>query len=310
MCSSDLEPWIIQLLGYQLGLHAPGIVDLAGSVVAGHHVLLGHGRAADAIKQVVPGAQVGVALSLFPCEPATGSQADREAAWASDGYVNRWYLDPLHGRGYPKDTRELWDGILLREGADFTLDDVILPGDEEQIAGRTDFVGVNYYTRRVCAAAPVTAERPFPWAVVGPTGDAPRTDEGWEVRPESFDALLRRLHDEYGAPRIMITENGGVYGDAPTHDGKVHDSRRIEYLRSHLRAVLSAREAGVDVFGYMQWSLLDNFEWALGYRPRFGIVHVDYTTGRRTPKDSALFYAQVVRSGVVPDEDPAHLPFG
>ncbi|MHA7132952.1 GH1 family beta-glucosidase [Oerskovia turbata] len=304
------EPWIIQLLGYQLGLHAPGIADLAGSVVAGHHVLLAHGRAADAIKAIVPGAQVGVALSLFPCEPATDSDADREAAWGSDGYVNRWFLDPLYGRGYPADTRALWDDVLAREGAGFTLDDVIAPGDEEQIGGRMDFVGVNYYTRRVCAAAPVTADRPFPWAVVGPSGDVARTDEGWEVRPESFDALLRRLHDEYDAPRILITENGGVYGDTPTHDGQVHDNRRIDYLRGHLRAVLSAREAGADVFGYLQWSLLDNFEWALGYRPRFGLVHVDYATGRRTLKDSARFYAEVARTGAVPDDDPQHPAFG
>jgi len=139
------EPWIIALLGYQLGLHAPGIADLGDSVAAGHHVLLGHGAAADVL-HARPDRMVGSALSLFPCVPRTGSDADAAAAWGSDGYVNRWYLDPLLGDGYPGDMREHYERALGR-----TLD-VIRDGDEALIGGRSDFVGVNYYTRRVMQA--------------------------------------------------------------------------------------------------------------------------------------------------------------
>ncbi|QAY71650.1 glycoside hydrolase family 1 protein [Xylanimonas protaetiae] len=310
------EPWIIQLLGYQLGLHAPGIADLARSVVAGHHVLLGHGAAADILHARNPRARVGTALSLFQCYPATDTEADRVAAWGSDGYVNRWYLDPLYGKGYPAEMRAVWEAVLRRENAGFTLDDVIRPGDEDAIAGRSDFLGVNFYTRRVCAAVPTGADglplddRDFPWQVVGPSGDVARTDEGWEIAPDTFRDLLVRLHTDYGAPRILITENGGVFGDTPTHDGQVHDNRRIAYLRSHLQAILDARAAGARIEGYMQWSLLDNFEWALGYRPRFGLVHVDYATGARTLKDSGRFYAGVARTGTIATVDPQYSPYG
>lgn len=304
------EPWIIQLLGYQLGLHAPGVADLAKSVAAGHHVMLGHGRAADAIRAVRPDAKIGVALSLFPCDPATSSDEDAAAAWGSDGYVNRWYLDPLLRDGYPADAERTWDEVLARTGSTMRVRDVVLDGDEAAIAGRTDFVGVNFYTRRVCAAVTPTADKPFPWQVVGPRGDVARSDESWEIVPDSLRDLLVRLDRDYGSPELVITENGGVFGDTPTHDGQVHDTRRSEYLRSHLGAVAEARAAGANVTGYMHWSFMDNFEWALGYRPRFGLVHVDYRTGERTLKDSARMYAEIARTGVIPATSPAVTPFG
>jgi beta-glucosidase len=299
------EPWIIALLGYQLGLHAPGVRDLRAAVAAGHHVLLGHGAGADLIHERVPGAKVGCALSLFPCDPATGEPDDRAAAWGSDGYVNRWYLDPLLGTGYPADTWEHYENAL---GGG--LADIVRPGDPELIGGRSDFVGVNYYTRRIVAAAVPGPGRPFPWQVVGPSGDVTRTDEGWEVRPDSLRELLLRLSRDYPGVPIMITENGGVYGDAPTHDGLVHDQRRTAFLLGHLRAVAEAIEAGAEVVGYLHWSLLDNFEWALGYRPRFGLVHVDYPSGRVTVKDSGRVYAQIAETGRLPETPPAVVPFG
>jgi len=284
------EPWIVALLGYQLGLHAPGIVDLRSAVTAGHHVLLGQGAAADILHRY-DGVKVGAALSLFPCDPATDSDADRAAAWGSDGYVNRWYLDPLLGGGYPRDMWEHWEratGAAL-DGPDGFIRD----GDEALIGGRSDFLGVNFYTRRVMAAAEPS---PFPWKVVGPSGDVTRTDEGWEIVPDSLRDLLIRLSEDYPGVPLMITENGAVTGDAPTHDGRVHDVRRISYLRSHLGAVQEAIAAGADVRGYLHWSLLDNFEWSLGYRPRFGLVHVDFASGKRTIKDSGLHYAEIARA--------------
>ncbi|SDT69247.1 GH1 family beta-glucosidase [Jiangella sp. DSM 45060] len=280
------EPWIIALLGYQLGLHAPGVRDLSASVTAGHHVMLAHGAGADVLR-AHRGVKAGVALSLFPCDPATPSEEDAAAARGSDGYVNRWYLDPLAGRGYPADMREHYERALGRP-----LNE-IRDGDEDAIAGRSDFLGVNYYTRRVMAAAP---PGPFPWRVVGPSGDVARTDEGWEVAPDSFRELLLRLHRDYPFP-LVVTENGGVFGDAPLHDGRVRDVRRQAFLRAHVRAMGEAMAGGADVRGYLHWSLLDNFEWSLGYRPRFGLVHVDYPTGRRTVKDSGRLYARIVAAG-------------
>ncbi|CAL8972621.1 Beta-glucosidase A [Cellulomonas sp. T2.31MG-18] len=298
------EPWIVSLLGYQLGLHAPGVADLDAAFRAAHHVLLGHGRAADVLHAASGRAQVGAALSLFPCDPATDAPEDRAAAWGSDGYVNRWYLDALLGQGYPADMRAHWERALGHG-----VDDVVREGDEPAIAGRSDFVGVNYYTRRVVAAAPVGPDRAFPWRVVTATDDNPRSDEGWEIVPDALRDLLVRIEREYGVPS-MVTENGGVFGDGPTHDGRVHDVRRTELLLGHLRAVHHAIGAGARVLGYLHWSLLDNFEWALGYRPRFGLVHVDYPTGRRTVKDSGLLYAEIARTGTLPDRLPAITPFG
>jgi len=313
---TQCEPWVVQLLGYQLGIHAPGIADLARSVVAGHHFMLGHGAAADVLHGLNPNAQVGTTPSLYPCYPATDTPEDRAAAWGSDGYVNRWFLDPQFGKGYPADMRAIWEAVLRRQSVPFALDDVILPGDEDAIAHRADFIGVNFYTRRVLAAVPTgpdglpTDGRDFPWAVVGPQGDVSRNDDSWEVVPSALTDLLLRLHNDYNAPRLIITENGGLYGDGLTHDGRVHDNRRIAYLRTHLQAILDARAQGARVDGYMCWSLLDNFEWAMGYRPRFGLYHHDYATNTRTLKDSGIFYAEVTRTNKIPPTDPPITPYG
>lgn len=287
------EPWIIQLLGYQLGLHAPGIRDLRGSLAAGHHVLLAHGAAYDAMRPLTSG-RIGAGLNLLPCVPASDDPADLAAAHGSDGYVNRWFLDPLLGEGYPDDMRAHWDRAI---GGG--IDDIVRAGDEEAIGGRSDFLGVNFYTHRVMAAAEPGPGRPFPWKVVGTAGEVPRTDEGTEIVPGAFTDLLRRLHREYPGTPLLITENGAIYGDSPTHDGEVHDVRRIQYLRAHIEAMGTAMQEGADVAGYLHWSLLDNFEWALGYRPRFGLVYVDFRTGERIPKDSARHYAEIVRAGRV-----------
>lgn len=304
------EPWNLQLLGYELGLHAPGIADVTKAVYSGHHILLGHGAAADAIHALNPAAKVGSALSLFPCVPSTDSEADKAAAYGSDLYVNRWFLDPLLKDGYPADGVEMWNKALKVVGSDKRIDDIVLDGDEERISGRSDFLGVNYYTRRVCAAAEPTPTHPYPWAVVGPRGDVERTDESWEVCPDAFRDLLVRITQEYNAPEIVITENGAAVGNTPTHDGRVHDNRRISYIRSHLKALSQAMDAGANVTGYMHWSLMDNFEWALGYRPRFGLVYVDYRTGERILKDSALFYSNIIKTGMISDTDPQYEPFG
>jgi beta-glucosidase len=299
------EPWIVALLGYQLGLHAPGISDLRDSVAAGHHVLLGHGAAADVIHDRVRGAKVGCTLSLFPCDPVSDDPADVAAAWGSDGYVNRWYLDPLLGRGYPEDMRGHYERALGTG-----LDDILRAGDVELIADRSDYLGVNYYSRRVMTAAEAGPGRPFPWQVVPPRHETEYTDGGWEYAPDNLRRLLLRLHTDYPGVPLVVTENGAVYGDTPMHDGLVHDNRRTRFILDHLEAVAAAMQGGADVRGYFYWSLMDNFEWALGYRPRFGLTFVDYATGQRTVKDSGRVYAEIARTGQLPESLPAITPFG
>ena len=265
------EPWIVGILGYQLGLHAPGVRDLRASVEVMHHLLLAHGRAAQALD----GGAIGVAFSLFPHYPE--APEDEDASRLSDGYVNRWFLDPVLKGAYPDD---MWAAYEERVGPlDFVRD-----RDLETIAARSDFVGVNFYTRRVIRTAP--GREPFPWEVVT-LGDRPHTGGNWEIVPEAFGDLLRRLRNDYGDVPILITENGGIFAEP------VHDPARIEYLRAHLEVLHDAIEAGVNVQGYYHWSFLDNFEWALGYEPRFGLVHVDYATQERTIPDSGRWYAYV-----------------
>jgi beta-glucosidase len=285
------EPWIFGLLGHQLGLHAPGEKDLHGSACAMHHLLLGHGLAVRELRARRPEARAGIAYSLFPHTPATDTEADRAAAHASDGYVNRWFLDPVHGRGYPADMRAHWEQAA--GPLDFVRD-----GDEDLIAAGSDFIGVNYYTRRIVSARP--GDGPWPWTVEPGRDDVPRTDLGWEIVPDDLTALLLRLHHDHPGVPLLITENGGIFGDGPGADGRVRDQRRVDFLHRHLAAVHRAVEAGAPVEGYYHWSFIDNFEWAMGYRPRFGLVHLDRATQRRTVKDSGHWYARAVAAGGVP----------
>ncbi|HEX6443617.1 MAG TPA: GH1 family beta-glucosidase [Streptosporangiales bacterium] len=285
------EPWIVGLLGHRLGLHAPGERDLAASVTVMHHLLLAHGRASAALRASDHPGRAGVAQALFPNYPATDSPEDRAAAYASDGYVNRWVLDPLFRGEYPRDMAEHYERI----GAPLSA---VRDGDLAEIATGCDFIGVNYYTDRVIRAG--EGDGPFGWQVL-PVPEGTRvTDAGWKVTPEAFTDLLVRLHTDYPGVPLLVTENGGVYGDGPDADGRVRDARRVAFLHDHLTALHRAVSAGVPVRGYCHWSLMDNFEWAMGYAKRFGLVHVDYATQRRTVKDSGRYYRQVATSGVLP----------
>ncbi|UNS95513.1 GH1 family beta-glucosidase [Streptomyces tubbatahanensis] len=292
------EPWIVGVLGHQLGLHAPGEKDLAACVRVMHHLLLGHGLAARALRGAGrPDSRAGIAYSLFPHTPLDPhSDADRTASRASDGYVNRWFLDPALGRGYPDDMREHWERAT--GPLDFVHD-----GDLALIGTGSDFIGVNYYTRRIVSARP--GDGPWPWKVEPGRADVERTDTGWEVVPDDLCRLLLRLHRDYPGTPLLVTENGAVYDDGPDADGRVRDERRTAFLRAHLEAVHRAREAGAPVEGYYHWSLVDNFEWAMGYRPRFGLAHLDRTTQTRTLKDSGHWYARVAATGTVPPPDAA-----
>jgi beta-glucosidase len=279
------EPWCTSFLSHQIGVHAPGWQDWPAAVAAAHHVLLSHGHATHTIRANVPHAQVGIALNFEPATPASNSPADYHAARWWDGYFNRWFVEPIMGRHYPADMVDFY----IRSGKLPHGMNMVQDGDMELIATPLDFLGVNYYTRHIAQAGDSLDE----YRSV-PNPDAEYTAMGWEVHPDSLYNLLNRIHFTYGVPKIFITENGCSYPDGPDEHGRVPDQRRINYLQSHTQAVHRAIQNGVPVAGYLQWSLMDNYEWAQGYSQRFGMVHVDYTTQKRTLKDSAFWYKELI----------------
>jgi beta-glucosidase len=265
------EPWVIAVLGHEQGVFAPGLKSRRTATQVAHHLLLSHGLALQALRAQGCKSRLGIVLNLSPVRAATDSPEDLAQARLDDGRLVRWFMDPLFKGSYPQH-------VLDFLGADVPR---VEPGDMAAIATPMDFLGVNYYTRSVASAAGA-------WDVK--TSGRALTDMGWEVYPEGLTELLLRLHRDHLLPPIYVMENGAAYPDVPGPDGLVHDAARVRYLQEHIAAVGAARLQGVPVAGYMVWSLLDNFEWASGYAKRFGIVHVDYTTQQRTPKDSARWY--------------------
>lgn len=275
------EPLCSAWIGHLEGVMAPGLTDLTAAVRASYHLLLGHGLATQAIRAAAPGAEVGIVNNLSTVQAATDRPEDLAAARRMDGHTNRWWLDPVHGRGFPADMREVY-GVELPEH----------PGDLETIAAPLDWLGLNYYFPVTITDAP-TAPAPHAHAVRRP--DVPRTGMDWEIDPTGIETLLLRLTDEYGARKLYVTENGSSYPDAIRPDGTVDDPERQDYLIQHLAACASAARKGAPLAGYFAWSLLDNFEWAYGYDKRFGLVHVDYRTQARTIKGTGHRYAEIIR---------------
>jgi beta-glucosidase len=266
------EPWVTATLGHELGIFAPGMKDRAVATQVAHHCLLSHGLAAQAMRSARQNLDVGIVLNLSPVFPASASPADQLLASREDGLLVRWYMDALLRGSYPQD-------IVGYLGEDAPRTHV---GDARLIQQPLDFIGVNYYNPIVSVAA-----RPFSPARPG----VPVTDMGWEVAPAALTDLLVRLDLDYDLPPLYITENGAAYQDTLV-EGAVHDEERRAYIESHIRAVAEAIDQGVDVRGYFVWSLMDNFEWALGYTKRFGIYYVDYATQARILKRSGLWVKQ------------------
>ncbi len=306
------EPWCSAFLGYTGGQHAPGRQEGVAGLVAAHHLLLGHGLVVDALRSQGADNELGITLNFTVADPHDpADEADVDAARRIDALHNRVFLDPVLRGAYPADL--LADTAHLPwHGSAWT--DVVRDGDLELISTPLDALGVNYYKGdsvsgrahdAVTGADAAHAERATSTPFVGceditfPSRGLPVTDMGWEVQPEGLTRLLVRLAREYDAPPMFVTENGAAYVDVVGPDGSVHDPERIAYVDAHLRAVHAAVEQGADVRGYFCWSLLDNFEWAYGYAKRFGLVHVDYETLERRPKDSARWYAGVAaRNGL------------
>ncbi|MGW0883590.1 GH1 family beta-glucosidase [Streptomyces sp. NPDC002671] len=275
------EPSCSAWIGHLEGTMAPGVTDLTAAVRASYHLLLGHGLATQAIRAAAPGAQVGIVNNLSTVHPATGRPEDVAAARRHDGHVNRWWLDPVHGRGFPADMREVY-GIELPEQA----------GDLEAIAAPLDWLGLNYYFPAYVADDPAG---PAPRARSVRRPGVSRTGMDWEIDASGIETLLLRLTEEYGARKIYVTENGSAFPDGVRPDGSIDDPERQDYLEAHLAACAAAARKGAPLAGYFAWSLLDNFEWAYGYAKRFGLVHVDYRTQVRTIKGSGHRYADLVR---------------
>ena len=300
------EPFCSSFLGYASGIHAPGRHEPEVALRAAHHLLLGHGLALRALRDALPEhAQLSITVNATEFRPLTPSAEDAEAQRRVDAIQNRIFLDPLFRGSYPED--------LIRDTAAITDWSFVEPGDLAAISAPIDQLGINFYNPSL-VAAPLPpgvesgpgddghgASEHSPWvgsedAVRFVRQDGERTAMGWVVDPSGLYDLLLRVHRDYGPIPMAVTENGAAFEDVPGPDGEVDDPRRIGYLRDHISAVRDAITAGVDVRGYFVWSLLDNFEWSYGYSKRFGIVRVDFATGRRVVKASGHWYRRIVES--------------
>jgi beta-glucosidase len=294
------EPWCAAFLGYGAGVHAPGRTEPLAALQAAHHLNLAHGLAAQAIRSVLPDARISVTLNLhvFRPEGPTGEEAVRRV----DAVGNRIFLGPMLEGAYPAD--------LFGDTAGITDWSFVQAGDLEAIQQPIDVIGINYYSTsrvRLHEGDGVAARNDGhgggdanPWpgaeAVEFLPLEGPLTDMGWNIDPQGLTDLLVSVHERYPDLPQMVTENGAAFPDV-VEDGAVHDEQRTDYLRRHFAAAQEAIAQGVDLRGYFVWSLMDNFEWGYGYSKRFGIVRVDYDTLERLPKDSAKWYAEVIRTG-------------
>ncbi|WP_087753491.1 GH1 family beta-glucosidase [Paraburkholderia caledonica] len=270
------EPWCSAYLGYGNGHHAPGLANGRFATQAMHHLLLAHGLALPVLRENDPSSQKGIVANVGRGTPNSDSAEDQRAARLFEIQHNAWILDPLLKGAYPEALFELWPGT----------EPLILGGDMQIISAPLDFLGINYYFRTNVASDGAHGFTEVPLEGVE------RTQMGWEVYPDGLRDLLIGFNREYAnLPPVYITENG-MASDDTVIDGRVNDTQRISFLKRHLAAVNEAIKAGVDIRGYFLWSLMDNFEWAFGYERRFGIVHVDYVTQKRTTKRSAELVSQ------------------
>ncbi len=277
------EPMVISLAGNFLGEHAPGLQDPLVALRVAHHLLVAHGQAIQVLRLELPKtAKIGIILNITPTYPANDTEEDRQAARRYDGVANRLFLDPLFRGEYPADMIEMFGPIFPE----------IQPGDLQTIRAPLDFVGLNYYMRAVMRNDPevmiLQASQVYP--------SESEYSQMWEIYPPGMYDMLTRIQADYHPKEVYITENGVCVTDGVDFDERVRDERRIRYLRDHLAQVQRAIQVGVPLKGYFHWTLMDNFEWAFGYRMRFGLIYVDFTTQKRIVKDSGRWYAQVIRN--------------
>lgn len=273
------EPAVYAFLGHADGIHAPGIRDWPTAIRVGDNQLRAHASAAAAIRELVGDSRIGMAIDVNQVAPATDSGQDRHAAAAWSSARDAWFLDPLYGRGYPA------LGLEVHRAAGH-LDGIEL---DTPPAGHLDYLGLNYYRRDSVRAR---SDRPFDWEI-GARPDSEQTQMDWHIAPDGLRDTLLDLHRAYAPREIVVTENGAAFPDVIAADGRIHDVDRQAYLARHVAAAADALRQGVPLTGYFVWSFMDNYEWSLGYSRRFGLVHVDYDSQRRTPKDSAHWFRRL-----------------
>lgn len=283
------EPYCAAFLGNYEGRMAPGLHDFSAAVRCAYHMYIGHGLAVRAFRESRLPGEIGITLNLMGRLPLTDAPADVQAARRADGYLNRWFADPILKGSYPQDMVELYraQGVVLPE---------FEPDALELISQPLDFIGLNYYNDFYVRHDP--SRWPLGFVIENPK-NVPLTDREWPITEKGFTDMLLSLTREYGVKKILVTENGASFHDVVGLDGQVNDGARCDYLRRHIRAMHEAMAQGAPVTGYFVWSLLDNFEWTCGYGSRFGVVHVDYATQKRTVKQSGRWYAELIARNAV-----------
>lgn len=279
------EPWCTAFLGHAIGVHAPGLKDFSAALLAAHNVLLSHGKAVKVFRELNIAGQIGITLNLTPAYPASEDEKDLRAAMVSDGFSNRWFLDPIFKGQYPEDMMKVFETFAKKPE--------IQEGDLKLISSNIDFLGINYYTRNLVKYNPAAQ---FGVETLKPEGQY--TDMEWEVYPQGLYDLLVRIKKDYGDIDLYITENGAAFKDV-VENGQIEDIDRLDYLKKHFEKAAEAIKDGVKLKGYFVWSLMDNFEWAFGYSKRFGLIYVDYETQKRFWKKSALWYKDVIANNSV-----------
>ena len=275
------EPRCSAYVGHLEGRHAPGLKDLSSTLRAAHHLLLAHARALACLRSHDSRLSVGIVLDLKPYHAASATPQDQQAAWRGDGIFNRWFLDALYKGRYPEDIAQAYAPFMP----------AIEAGDLRDISAPFDHLGINYYTRAVVEHAPGLA---YPHLRELRQNHAHHSTMGWEDHPAGLLETLRRVHQDYAPKAIYLAENGCAEPDVVAPDGQVHDRARLNYLAGHLDACAQALAEGIPLDAYLHWSFLDNFEWGRGFTQRFGLVHMDYATQQRTPKNSALAYRDFI----------------
>ena len=282
MLATINEPWCVSFLSHFIGAHAPGYRDIRATARSMHHVLFAHGKAIQALRAENDQLDLGIVLNLAQVEPADDSADTQWAVQRLDNICNRWFLDGTLKGQYPADLTEAFAPWMPENFQD----------DMQSVAAPMDWLGINYYTRELAFKAQNPA---FP-GIEAKRGDLPKTGIGWEVYPQGLGILMERIRTEYGNPRLYITENGMALPAPDSAPGElVEDQMRADYFDSHLEVCAQAIAKGSDLRGYFGWSLLDNFEWSEGYSQRFGLVHVDYETQKRTPKTSYQCFADLLK---------------
>ncbi|MBL8022291.1 MAG: beta-glucosidase [Leptospirales bacterium] len=277
------EPMAFTAAGYLIGVHAPGKYGLTNFVKSAHHATLAQAAGGRVARANCPDSQVGTTFSMTHIEPWSASDRNERARARFDAAINRIFLDPACGRGYP------WDDLkALRK-----IEKFMKEGDDDRVKFNFDFIGIQNYTREIVKASMF---RPYVWlkSISPKKRQKPETEMGWEVYPEGIYHLLKKVSQYPEVKKIFVTENGAAFRDQVTGD-RVHDPLRVDFLKNYIAQVLRAKQEGVPVSGYFIWSFLDNFEWAFGYRPRFGIVHVDFETQQRRIKDSGLWFRDFLK---------------